>query len=152
MKKIISVEELNRRLEKHNEYLKDRIDNANKRLVWNFELSSPFADLSGANLRYADLSGADLRYADLSGADLSGADLSGAELRGADLRHADLKGANLDYSCLPLWCGSKDMILCDALQAQLLGHIIDACKNVTFTDEQKQFVRENWTRTKEFFK
>ena len=113
------------------------------------------ADLRGANLREADLRGTDLseanlRRANLIGADLRGASLMGADLRGASLRAADLSGANLDYSCLPLWCGSRSMVLDSGLQAQLLGHIIDACKDVQFTEEQKQFVREKWSRAKEF--
>ena len=68
----------------------------------------------------------------------------------ADLSYADLRNANLDYSCLPLWCGSKGMILCKSLQAQLLGHIIDACKDVKFTDEQLDFVYSNWKRANGF--
>lgn len=76
------------------------------------------ADLCGANLRRADLSGADLSGADLCGADLRGANLSGANLSGADLRRADL-----DYSCWPLWCGSKNIKADDRLVAQLFFHV-----------------------------
>ena len=93
---------------------------------------------------------ADLRYADLCYADLCNANLRNAILSNANLRYADLRNANLDYSCLPLWCGSKDMILCKSLQAQLLGHIIDACKDVKFTDEQLDFVYSNWKRANGF--
>ena len=75
------------------------------------------ADLKGANLRGANLWGADLRHADLSDADLRGADLSDADLRGADLR-----GADLDYSCFPLWCGSKGMIVDRRIAAQIAAH------------------------------
>ena len=71
-----------------------------------------------ANLRYADL-----RYADLRGADLLGADLRDANLRGANLRGADLRGADLDYSCFPLWCGSKKIKTDMKLIYQLLAHI-----------------------------
>jgi uncharacterized protein YjbI with pentapeptide repeats len=81
------------------------------------------ADLSEADLREADLSEADLREADLSGADLSGADLRGADLLGADLREADLRRANIDFSCLPLRCGSFNMIVDDNILEQLLTHI-----------------------------
>ena len=108
------------------------------------------ADLSNADLSYAYLRYAHLRNARLRNADFTGADLSYANLRNADLRNADLRNAKLDYSCLPLWCGSKDMILCKSLQAQLLGHIIDACKDVKFTDEQLDFVYSNWKRANEF--
>ena len=65
----------------------------------------------------ADLEGADLRDADLRDADLRGAELRGAELRGANLR-----GANLDYTCLPLWCGSKGMIVDKRIAAQIAAH------------------------------
>ena len=80
------------------------------------------ADLPFANLRGADLRGANLRDADLKGADLQGADLQGANLRGANLRGANLRGANLDYSFLPLWCGSKDMIVDRRIAAQIAAH------------------------------
>ncbi|GKG94915.1 hypothetical protein CE91St38_29230 [Desulfovibrionaceae bacterium] len=86
------------------------------------------ADLSAADLRCADLSGANLRDADLRGANLSGANLSGANLSDADLRDADLRGANLsgadlDFSCWPLWCGSKNVKADDRLVAQLIFHV-----------------------------
>ena len=91
------------------------------------------ADLQGADLRYANLRYADLRSANLRGAYLRCADLRSADLRGADLRDADLRGANLegadlldadlDYSCFPLWCGSKGIKLDRRLFLQLLTHI-----------------------------
>lgn len=81
------------------------------------------ANLEGADLRYANLRDANLRSADLQGADLRGADLQYADLRGADLRGADLRGADLDYSCFPLWCGSKGIKLDRRLFLQLLAHI-----------------------------
>jgi len=80
------------------------------------------ADLKGANLRGAGLWGAVLRGADLRGADLRGADLRGADLSDADLRGADLRGADLDYSCFPLWCGSKGMIVDRRIAAQIAAH------------------------------
>ena len=86
------------------------------------------ADLQGADLRYADLRsanlrGAYLRCADLRSADLRGADLRDADLRGANLEGADLLDADLDYSCFPLWCGSKGIKLDRRLFLQLLTHI-----------------------------
>ena len=60
-----------------------------------------------ANLRYADLRYANLRYADL---------------RCADLQYADLRYADLDYSCLPLWCGSKGMVVDKRIAAQIAAH------------------------------
>lgn len=56
------------------------------------------------------------------------ADLRWANLRGADLREVDLRGANLreaglDFSCWPLWCGSRNVKADDRLVAQLLWHV-----------------------------
>ena len=79
-------------------------------------------DLRVADLRDADLQRADLQGAELQGANLRGADLQGANLRGADLRDADLRYANLDYSCLPLWCGSKGVIVDKRIAAQIAAH------------------------------
>ena len=145
--KTITKEELKIKLDLHVKWLRgeensERLDLSNN-------------DLRGADLRYVDLRGADLSYANLRGANLSYANLSYANLRGANLsnaclRYADLRGADLDYSCLPIWCGSKDIIFCDNLQAQLLGHIMDACRCVEFTEEQKDFVYKNWKRANEF--
>ena len=103
-----------------------------------------------ANLQDANLQRANLQRANLQGADLRGANLQGANLRGANLRGANLQGADLDFSCWPLWCGSKNVNLDKKLQAQLLGHIIDACKDVEFTKEQIDFVYENWGMTEDF--
>ena len=80
------------------------------------------ANLWGADLKGANLRGADLRGADLYKSDLSDADLRGADLRGADLRGADLSDADLDYSCFPLWCGSKGMIVDRRIAAQIAAH------------------------------
>ena len=123
------------------------------------------ADLQGADLRWADLRGADLQGANLRGAYLRGADLQGADLQGADLRYANLRSAdlqradlqvanlqganlqganlldanlldaNLDYSCFPLWCGSKGIKLDRRLFLQLVAHLCavevddEECKN-----------------------
>jgi len=93
-----------------------------KRWIKNEEGGEP-ADLQGADLQDADLRYADLRYADLRSADLQGADLRSADLQDADLQGADLQGANLDYSCFPLWCGSKGMKIDRRLFLQLLAHV-----------------------------
>ena len=82
-----------------------------------------FANLSYADLSYADLSNTDLSYADLGNANLSNSDLSNARLRNANLRYADLSNARLDFSCWPLWCGSRDVKADDRLVAQLLFHV-----------------------------
>ena len=82
----------------------------------------PFANLRGADLRDANLKDANLKGANLKGADLRDANLQGANLKGADLRDANLQGANLDYSFLPLWCGSKGMIVDRRIAAQIAAH------------------------------
>ena len=81
-----------------------------------------WANLQGAELRSADLRWADLRLADLRSADLRFANLQGADLQGTELRDADLREANLDYSCLPLWCGSKKMKVDKRIAAQIAAH------------------------------
>jgi hypothetical protein len=81
-----------------------------------------WADLQGADLQGADLRGADLQGADMRGADLIGANLKGADLIGANLKGADMRGADMDYSCLPLWCGSKGMIVDKRIAAQIAAH------------------------------
>ena len=110
----MNTDELKTMLEKHKLWLDD--EEGGKR-----------ADLEDANLQYADLEGADLRDADLRGANLEGADLrdadlEGTDLEGAELRGANLRGANLDYTCLPLWCGSKGMIVDKRIAAQIAAH------------------------------
>lgn len=72
--------------------------------------------------RRADLRGADLKRADLQYADLRGAFLQGAFLQGTGLQGTGLQGADLDYSCLPLWCGSKGMIVDRRIAAQIAAH------------------------------
>jgi uncharacterized protein YjbI with pentapeptide repeats len=80
------------------------------------------ANLRSADLRYADLQSANLQYANLQYANLQYANLRGADLQDADLRYADLRYADLDYSCLPLWCGSKGMIVDRRIAAQIAAH------------------------------
>lgn len=46
-----------------------------------------------------------------------------ADLRGADLRGAVLTGADIDYSCWPLWCGSKGVKVDVRIVRQLLAHV-----------------------------
>ena len=66
---------------------------------------------------------ADLKGADLQDADLRDADLRCADLQDADLKGADLRGADLDFSCWPLWCGSKGVIVDLKVVYQLLAHV-----------------------------
>lgn len=88
--------------------------------LWGADLRC--ADLSRANLWGANLWGVDLRGANLRDANLRDANLWGADLRGADLRDVYLWGANLDFSCLPLWCGSKGVIVDKRIAAQIAAH------------------------------
>jgi uncharacterized protein YjbI with pentapeptide repeats len=71
----------------------------------------------------ASLWGANLRVANLRGAGLRGANLRGADLQDADLRGADLRSADIDFSCWPLWCGSKGVKIDRRLYLQLLAHL-----------------------------
>ena len=75
-----------------------------------------------ANMRGAYLLGANMRGANLRRADLREADLQWADLQGAELREVDLRETNLDFSCLPLWCGSKYMKVDSRIAQQLAAH------------------------------
>jgi len=105
----MNATELKDILEKHGKWLRD-------------EDGGEYANLSGANLRYANLSGANLRYADLRDANLRYANLSYADLSYANLSGANLRGADLDFSCWPLWCGSKSVKVDRRIAAQLAAH------------------------------
>lgn len=115
----MDLEKLNEILNSHVKWLRSNVDGKQ-------------ADLRGANLQRADLLGADLRRANLRGANLQDTDLRGADLRRADLRRADLRGAdlqranlqraNVDYSCWPLWCGSRGVKVDREIAAQLAAH------------------------------
>jgi hypothetical protein len=50
------------------------------------------------------------------------AELSDANLSRANLSDANLSDANIDYSCWPLWCGSKDVKVDRKIAAQLAAH------------------------------
>ena len=70
-----------------------------------------------------NLCGANLHGANLQGANLQGANLCGANLYEANLHGANLHGADLDFSCWPLWCGSKNVKVDVQLVRQLCAHI-----------------------------
>jgi uncharacterized protein YjbI with pentapeptide repeats len=90
----------------------------------------------------ADMRGANLSRANLSRANLSGADLSGADLRGAILSGADLRGANLDYSCWPLWCGSKRVKVDVKISAQIAAHFCALdCDDKEFLKAKKAIMK-----------
>jgi uncharacterized protein YjbI with pentapeptide repeats len=85
--------------------------------------------LETANLYRADLRVANLQWAILRGATLQRADLRGAYLRHADffdanLQKANFEGTDLDFSCWPLWCGSKDVKVSPEFIYLLLDHIL----------------------------
>jgi len=109
----MNIDELKTILEQHKLWLED---NGGERA------NLQGADLQGADLLYANLRWANLQGANLQGVDLQGADLLYANLRGANLQGADLRGANLDYSCLPLWCGSKGMTVDRRIASQIAAH------------------------------
>ena len=92
--------------------------------------SLQYANLQYANLQHANLRGANLQDANLQHANLQGADLRGADLQGADLQGANLRCADLDYSCWPLWCGSKNVKVDVKIARQLAAHfcVLD-CKD-----------------------
>ena len=130
----MNTDELKTMLEKHKLWLDDEeggkradLEDANLEGADLRDADLRGANLRGAELRDADLQYADLRVTDLEGAELRDADLRGANLRvtdleGANLRGANLRGANLDYTCLPLWCGSKGMIVDKRIAAQIAAH------------------------------
>ena len=80
------------------------------------------AKLQGAKLQGANLQWANLERAKLQGSNLERAKLQWANLKGANLKGAKLEGANLDFSCLPLWCGSKDMKVDKKIAMQIAAH------------------------------
>lgn len=71
-------------------------------------------------------------------ADLRDANLWSADLRDANLQGADLRGADLDFSCWPLWCGSKGVIVDLKVVYQLLAHVACLqCDDPEFQDIKK---------------
>ena len=45
-------------------------------------------------------------------------------LNGEGGERADLRGANLDFSCWPLWCGSKGVKVDAKIARQLMLHVL----------------------------
>ena len=56
----------------------------------------------------------------------------------ADLQGANLRGADLDFSCWPLWCGSKNVKVSNTIAQQLAAHfcVLD-CDDKDFKKAQK---------------
>jgi hypothetical protein len=145
-------EELNNILDKHQKWLRgeeggDRADLVGAHLegvhlegacLERASLAS--VHLEQAHLEYAHLKRAYLRGAYLEGACLKeayleGAHLEGAHLKGINLEGAHLEGADIDFSCWPLWCGSKGIKVDRKIYLQLLAHLCavdvndDECKD-----------------------
>ena len=87
------------------------------------ELTNGEIQILQRHAKWLESGGTDGESANLCGADLCNANLCGANLRGADLRSANLCSANLDFSCWPLWCGSKNVKADDRLVVQLIFHV-----------------------------
>ena len=121
----MDANELKNALEKHGKWLTGEAGGERADLI---EANLSEADLSGADLRWADLVEADLRWADLRCANLRGANLIGAYLSGADLSETDI-----DFSCWPLWCGSKGVKVDVRIARQLAAHfcVLD-CDNAEY--------------------
>jgi len=96
------------------------------------------ASLRDASLQRASLRDASLQRANLQDADLQDANLFGANLQGANLRGANLQDADLDFSCWPLWCGSKNVKVSNTIAQQLAAHfcVLD-CDDKDFKKAQK---------------
>jgi uncharacterized protein YjbI with pentapeptide repeats len=111
-------------LDKHAKWLRGEEGGERADLRW--------ADLRGANLTRANLTRAALTWANLTRADLTDANLTRADLTEANLAEANLTRANLaeanltradiDFSCWPLWCGSKNVKVDDKIARQLAAH------------------------------
>ena len=81
-----------------------------------------WAYLKWANLKRANLKWAYLKWANLKWAYLKWANLKWANLEGVYLEGANLKWACVDFSCWPLWCGSKGVKVDKNIAAQLAAH------------------------------
>lgn len=70
------------------------------------------------------------------------ADLRNANLRGAYLQYANLRRADLDYSCWPLWCGSKNVKVDRRIAAQLAAHfcVLD-CDDPDYVKARKAILK-----------
>ena len=78
---------------------------------------------------------ANLRSSDLRSSDLSGSDLRSSDLSGSNLSGSNLSGSNIDFSCWPLWYGSKNVKVDLRIVYQLLAHV--ACLDCA----EKEFVK-----------
>lgn len=112
-----------------------------------------YADLTGAtlvdaNLEYANLTNACLKDCFLNGANLIRTTLDEANLQGAwlycanlfnaSLHSTDFSDCNIDLSCLPLWCGSKGLIVDKRIAQQIAAHF---CA-IDCDDEEYQKARD----------
>ncbi|MDD3039083.1 pentapeptide repeat-containing protein [Bacteroides sp.] len=99
------------------------------------------ANLSKTNLSEANLSRTNLSEANLSETNLTGTNFFGANLTGTNLIGANLTGANLDLSCLPLHCGSLDMLVDRRIAIQILYHFCALkCDDPEITEIQNSLI------------
>jgi len=89
----ISIEELNRILAAHGQWLESDGKIGQRANLSQINLQG--ANLASVNLQRANLAGANLLWINSFGAELQGADLSGADLRESYLEEANLQGAIL---------------------------------------------------------
>ena len=94
-------------------------------------------------VKNAVIHGISLSYSNLSDSDLRGSNLSYSNLSGSNLSGSNLRGANIDFSCLPLWCGSKDIKIDKDQAKQLFMHVFNIGLKYFpggLTEEQKEWV------------
>jgi hypothetical protein len=61
----------------------------------------------------------------------------------ANLGRADLSGANLDFSCWPLWCGTKGVKVDMKIVRQLLAHVaVLDCDDPIFKEIREAILSE----------
>ena len=66
-------------------------------------------------------------------------------LENANLHEANLQWANIDFSCLPLWCGSVDIIIDEKQAKQIMAHAINLALKYWpggITEEQKAWLND----------
>ena len=90
----ISIEELNRILAAHGQWLNSDGQAGQRANLSQINLQG--ANLASVNLQKANLAGANLLWINSFGAELQGADLTGADLREGYLEEANLQGAILE--------------------------------------------------------
>ena len=133
MKKI-TQKELDKRIELHQEWLKDNskgevldLVNCDLSYLSVVDVDLRFADLIDCDLSYVTILNSNLRYANLNGsklrfADLTNSDLGDAKLHNTDLSYAKLRSTNLSFAYLK----ESNLAFTD------LRHAILSCANLTY--------------------